>query len=190
VHVRAPAAASVSFVACLACTGPGAGPVVSAPSAAHAQSAAGPEARVAAPEAPAACASPWKLDFAGGDARVVVVCANDVRREAFDESSVIARSLSPALVPARDRVCDCAGRVRAPAFVDLVFTAKPEEGRVTVKAGDEDLDPDLGPAFVACVGALVAAFAPIPSEACPSAGKASFVFPVRLGLEPGTDEGR
>ena len=135
-------------------------------------------------EGPSACAAPWTLDFAGGDARVVVVCANDVRREAFDESSVVARTLSPALVPARDRVCACAGRVPAPPFVDLVFSAKPEDGRVTVKAGDDDLDPELGPAFVACVGALVAAFAPLPSEACPDAGKASFVFPVRLGLEP------
>ena len=147
-----------------------------------------PPARTRAPEGPAACAAPWKLDFAGGDAQAVVVCPSDVRREAFDAASVIARALSPALGPARDRVCDCAGRVHPPAFVDLVFTARPEEGRVTVKAGDDDLDPDLGPAFVACVGALVAAFAPLPSEACPAAEKASFVFPVRLGLEPATGD--
>jgi hypothetical protein len=138
-----------------------------------------------APEGPSACAAPWTLDFAGGDARAVVICANDVRREAFDASSIIARALAPALVPARDRVCGCAGRVRAPAFVDLVFTAKPEDGQVTVRAGDEDLDPELGPAFVACVGALVATFAPLASQACPEAGKASFVFPVRLDLGEG-----
>ncbi len=139
------------------------------------------------PEGPSACGAPWTLDLAGGDARVVVICANDVRRETFDESSVIARSLSPALIPARERVCACAGRVRPPPFVDLVFTANPEDGKVTVRAGDEDLDPELGPAFVACVGSLVATFAPLPSGACPEAGRASFVFPVRLELGDGDE---
>jgi hypothetical protein len=148
--------------------------------------AASPSASIGAP---AACGTAWKLDLAGGDARAVVVCPNDVQRQAFDESSVIARALSPALGPARDRVCGCADRVSAPPFVDLVFTARPEEGQVTVKAGDEDLDPDLGAAFVACVGVLVATFAPIPSNACAGAGKASFVFPVRLDLARGSPTG-
>jgi hypothetical protein len=145
--------------------------------------------RSAGLETPGACGKPWKLDVPGGDARVVVVCATDVRRQAFEESSPIGRALFPALDPARERVCSCAGRVRAPAFVDLVFTAKPEEGRVTVRAeGDEDLDPELGPAFVSCVGTVVATFAPLPSEVCPGAGKASLVYPVRLDLGRGSPE--
>jgi hypothetical protein len=133
--------------------------------------------------APVVCGKPWRLDVIGGDAQVVVVCANDVQRQALDSSSAIERALSPVLDPARERVCACVGRMPAPAFVDLVFTARPEEGRVTVQAGgDDDLDPDLGPALVACIGTVVATFGPLPSEACSDAGKASFVYPVRLEL--------
>ncbi|MGA7120783.1 MAG: hypothetical protein WBY94_11830 [Polyangiaceae bacterium] len=180
---------AISLVLCAACTTAGARPTVRAPSPRTAPSQSFGLGNVAStgrgPEGPSACGAPWTLDLAGGDARVVVICANDVRREAFDESSVIARSLSPALIPARERVCACAGRVRPPPFVDLVFTAKPEEGKVTVRAGDEDLDPELGPPFVACVGALVATFTPLQSGACPEAGRASFVFPVRLELGAG-----
>jgi hypothetical protein len=125
----------------------------------------------------------------GGDGRVVVVCAHDVRREALDESSAIARALFPALDPARERVCSCVGQMRAPPFVDLVFTAKPEDGRVTVQAGgDDDLDPELGAAFVGCIGSVVATFAPLASGACDNAGKASFVYPVRLDLGPADPE--
>lgn len=137
-----------------------------------------------APEALGACGKPWRLEVMGGDGRVVVVCAHDVRRAALAESSAFERALGPALDPARDRVCACAGRVRPPAFVDLVFTAHPEEGRVTVQAGaDDDLDPELGPAFVACVGTVAAAFAPIRAEVCAETGKSSFVYPVRVELE-------
>lgn len=136
-------------------------------------------------DAPAACGKPWKLEVMGGEGRVVVVCAHDVRREAFEESGEIARALFPVLDPARERVCACIHRVRAPAFIDLVFTAKPEEGKVVAQAGgDEDLDPELGPPFVACVGTVVATFAPAPSVVCPGAGSASFVYPVRLELSP------
>lgn len=172
----------LAVTACVA-SGPS---VVSAPSfPATAPPAAASGATSSEPRTPAACGRPWKLDVLGGDARVVVVCASDVRREAFEETSAIARALFPALDPAHDKVCACAGRLRAPDFVDLVFTANPEEGRVTVRAdGGEDLDPELGAAFVACVGTVVATFAPVPSRACPEAGKASLVYPVRLDLGP------
>jgi hypothetical protein len=133
---------------------------------------------------PSACGRPWLLDVIGGDGQVVVVCAREVRRQALDQAKNLARSLAPALDPARERVCACAERMRAPTFVDLVFTSKPEEGRVTVQAsGEDDLDPQLGPPFVACVGTLVARFAPLSSEACSDAGKASVVYPVRLDLD-------
>jgi hypothetical protein len=138
---------------------------------------------------PLACDKPWTLDVIGGDAQVVVVCPGDVQRRALDEKSAMVRALSPALDPARERVCACVGRVPVPAFVDLVLTAQPEEGRVTVRAGaGDDLDPDHGPAFVACVGTVVATFEPLPSEACSGAGKASFVYPVRLELGRGPPE--
>jgi hypothetical protein len=135
------------------------------------------------------CGKPWRLDVIGGDAQVVVVCPGDVQRLALDSGSAFGRALSPALDPARERVCACAGQVPAPAFVDLVLTAQPEAGRVTVHAGaGDDLDPDLGPAFVACVGTVVATFEPLPSDACPGAGRASFVYPVRLELGRGPPE--
>ncbi len=114
---------------------------------------------------------------------MVVVCAHDVRRAALSESSAFGQSLFPALDPARDRVCACAGRLHPPPFVDLEFTARPEAGRVTVTAkADDDLDPDLGPAFVACVGTLDARFDPVRTDACPEGGPTSFVYPVRLDL--------
>jgi hypothetical protein len=136
------------------------------------------------PEALAVCERPWKLEAAGGDSRVVVVCNNDVQRESLEGSSEMARALFPALDPAQERVCACTGRLRVPPFVDLVFTAKPDEGRVTVQASaEDDLDPELGPPFIACIGSVTASFAPMPFGACPE-GKASFVYPVRLELEP------
>jgi hypothetical protein len=141
--------------------------------------------RPAGSEAPLACGKPWKLEVIGGEGKVVVVCAHDVRREGFDDSGEIARALFPVLDPARERVCGCVHRGRPPAFVDLVFTARPEEGRVVAQAeSNEELDPDLGPPFVACVGTVVATYAPVPSLVCPGAGKASFVYPVRLELSP------
>jgi hypothetical protein len=114
-----------------------------------------------------------------------VVCANDVRRRALDDSDSIGRSLSPALDPARDKVCGCVARLKAPPFVDLVFTAQPTEGRVTVEAqSGDDADPELGPPFVACVGTVSAHFAPLSSDACPGPGKVAFIYPVRLDLAP------
>jgi hypothetical protein len=113
------------------------------------------------------------------------VCANDVRRQALEDSGEMARALFPALDPAQERVCACTDAVPPPPFIDLVFTAKPDEGRVTVRATeDDDLDPELGPAFIACIGTVAVTFPPQPAvDACPS-GKASFLYPVRLELKP------
>ena len=169
-------------------------PVVQAPSSVSpiviapvSRAAASPDERGGG-ESPNACAGPWTLDrAAGAGGKVVVVCSNDVRREIFDGSSPIARALAPGLEPARARVCSCASRMKAPPFVDLVFTAKPDEGKVTVQAsdGDEaDLDPELGPPFVACIGTVTASFVPVPSNACPGSTKASFVYPTRIELGP------
>ena len=178
----------VLLVVCGACAAPGPGPIVSAPSSSSSSeygSAAAPAPSPQRAAIPPVCGQPWTFDAMGGDARVVVVCANDVRRQPLDESGETMHALSPGLAPARERVCACAGKLAPPAFVDLVFTAKPEDGRVTVQAsGDQDLDPELGPAFVACVGTVSVTFAPRPSDACSGAGKVSFVYPVRLDLAP------
>jgi hypothetical protein len=112
-----------------------------------------------------------------------VVCGKDVQRQSLEESSEMAQALFPALDPAQERVCACSGRVRTPPFIDLVFTAKPDEGRVTAQAtADDDLDPEIGAAFVACIGTVTASFAPKPFGACP-AGKVSLLYPVRLELK-------
>jgi len=133
---------------------------------------------------PAACDKPWTLGVIGGDARIVLTCANDVQRQPLDQSGPLARALAPGLDPSRDRVCACAAKLHAPPFVDLVFTAKPEQGLVTVRGNaDEDVDPELGAAFVGCVGTVTASFAPIQSGACPG-GHAIAIYPVRLELEP------
>jgi hypothetical protein len=136
------------------------------------------------PSAPAACEKPWTLGVIGGDGRIVVTCANDVQRQPLDESGALARALAPGLDPSRERICACAAKLHAPPFVDLVFTAKPEQGNVTVRANaDEDVDPDVGAAFVGCVGTITASFTPIHSGACPQ-GQATAIYPVRLELEP------
>jgi hypothetical protein len=141
-------------------------------------------AHAARRDEPVACARPWQLEAAGGDSRVVVVCGKEVQRQSLDQSSEMARALFPALDPAQERVCECTRRMHAPPFIDLVFTAKPDEGRVTAQASaEDDLDPELGPPFLACVGTVAASFAPTPFTGC-SVGKASFVYPVRLELEP------
>jgi hypothetical protein len=81
-------------------------------------------------------------------------------------------------------VCACATKSHTPPFVDLVFTAKPEEGHVIVRAtADEDANSETAGAFVACVGTIRASFAPIASGACPS-GPATAIYPVRLELQP------
>jgi hypothetical protein len=119
----------------------------------------------------------------GGEGKVIVVCAHDLQRAALDELPALRSSLSPALDPAQSRVCACAGRLRPPPFVELVITAHPEAGRVTVEAkAEDDTDPELGPPFIACVGTLTASFEPLHSGACPGGEAASFVYPVSIDL--------
>ncbi|MDP9035143.1 MAG: hypothetical protein M3O50_10070, partial [Myxococcota bacterium] len=138
------------------------------------------------------CDRSWRLgDVADGAGRVVVVCGSDVRREPLDESGPMARMLLPALEPARARVCGCVDRVAAPPFVDLVFTARPESGQVTVAANEvDDLDPELGPPFIACVGELVVRSGAWASDACSGAAgggkddRVMVVYPARVDLAP------
>jgi hypothetical protein len=130
----------------------------------------------------AACSRPWNLEEAeGGPGRVVVVCGNDVRREPFDPSGSMIRAISPALEPARQRVCNCAAHLQAPAYVDLVVTTVPSEGRAKIEASDPE-DDELGPPFVSCVGHVVATFPPARPEACSDHGKVVFVYPFRVEL--------
>ena len=170
------------------CVSANGGPVVTAPATPplYAASAGTPEpgsSAAAGSEPPSACGKPWKLEVMGGEGKVIVVCAHDVRRAALDESPALGRALYPAMDPAQSRVCACAGRLHPPPFVELVLTARPEEGRVTVEAkGEEDSDPELGPAFVSCVGSLTATFEPVRSGACPGGEPASFVYPVSIDL--------
>jgi len=172
--------AMLTFAACA----PTEGPVVRAPlvttatphDAAH-------EAMATSPSVgPKACADPWAPDSA--TERVVVVCGGDVRREAFDDAGEIARSIAPALEPARERVCACASRVTPPPHVDLSVRASPDDGRVTVEIDDpeEDLDPTLGPDFAACFGTLVSTYAPFHLAVCAGGGNAVVVYPVRVDL--------
>jgi hypothetical protein len=158
--------------------------MVASPASSGVDASVGGTAHAPRADEPVACARPWKLEAEGGDSRVVVVCKNDVQRQSLDDAGEMARALFPALDPARDRVCECTRKMQAPPFVDLVFTAKPDEGRVTVQANaDDDLDPTLGPAFIACIGTVAARFEPGPFSGCPEGG-ASLVYPVRLALEP------
>ncbi len=95
--------------------------------------------------------SPWTLGVIGGDGRIVLACTTDVERQPLDEAGTLARALARGLDPSRERVCACAAKGHTPDFVDLVFTAKPEEGRVTVRASaEEDVDSAVGADFVAC----------------------------------------
>ena len=54
------------------------------------------------------------------------------------EPGVMTRAIEPALEPARQRVCSCAARLPVPAFVDLVVTSLPDEGRGSVEEGELD----------------------------------------------------
>lgn len=139
---------------------------------------------------PKACERAWSLgDVADGAGRVLVVCGSDIRREPLEESGRIARMLAPGLEPARERVCACIERLGVPPFVDLVFTARPDTGRVTVEGSEmDDLDPGLGPPFIACIGKVVARFEASPSDACSGGAgqgrddKAVIVYPARVDL--------
>lgn len=134
-------------------------------------------------ERPSVCAAPWALGVIGGEAQVVVFCPGDVQRKPLDPSGPMAAALAPALDPARDRVCSCAARMQPPPAIDLVFTAKGREGRVTVEAKDDD-DPEGGAAFADCVGTPAATFAPAAADVCPAGAPATLVYPVRLELAP------
>jgi hypothetical protein len=131
---------------------------------------------------PSACADPWAPD--GATERVVVVCGAEVRRDAFDKNGDMIRAVAPALEPARERVCACAARMTPPPHVDLAVRSSPDEGRATVELADpeDDLDPTLGPDFVACVGTVVTTFAPFHLDACPTGGNAVLLYPVRVDL--------
>lgn len=178
---RAPFAAVVAVLA--SCGGASVVQAPTAPTGPAASSAGAP--RSSSPE-PSTCASPWSLEMVGAGAQAVVLCAGDVRREPLDPKGPLAGALAPGLEPARARVCGCAERMHAPPFVDLVLTAKLDEGRVTVeaKADDEELDPDLGPPFVACVGSLTATFTPRRGPPCGSGAATSAVYPVRIEIGP------
>jgi hypothetical protein len=68
--------------------------------------------------------------------------------------------------------------------VDLVVTASPDAGIASVQAGDseQDLEPEVGPVFVACIGTVVATFSPLrANDVCPSA-KPVFRYPLRVDL--------
>ena len=174
----------LSLVACGACAAPGQGPVILAPAA---------ESSAPAPRRPAptpvekltACALPWTLgDVEGGQGRVVVVCGSDVRRQEV-EPGVMTRAIEPVLEAARQRVCSCAAQLPVPAFVDLVVTSFPDEGRASVEEGelDDELDHDLATAFMACVGKVTAV---IPRSHLDSCGpeKAVLSYPLRVDLLP------
>jgi hypothetical protein len=164
-----------------ACATPG--PVVSAPST-PVKLRASPASAPRATAALTACNQPWTLEnVEGGAGRVVVVCGTDVRREDV-EPGAMTRAIDPALGPARERVCACASRLAVPAFVDLVVTSWPDEGRASVVPGelDDELDADLATPFMACVGTVTTAFARSHADAC-GAEKARFVYPLRVDLQ-------
>jgi len=182
--VASPAIRALSLVACGACAAPGQGPVVLAPSAEANASATRPPAAPAG-EKLTACALPWTLeDVQGGRGRVVVVCGSDVRRQDL-EPGAMTRALEPILESARQRVCSCAARLPVPAYVDLVVTSVPDDGRGSVEEGelDDELDRELATAFMACVGKLTTAVPRAHLEAC-GPEKATLVYPLRVDLVP------
>ena len=172
---------AAALASCAACA-PAAGLVVHAPATLEAPDASRPA--VAAAQDLAACALPWTLeDVGGGPGRVVVVCGNDVRRQAVEPGAMM-HAIDSALEPARQRVCTCASKMPPPAYVDLVITSHPDQGRARVEASepDDELDPAIAPAFVACVGSLVTTFARLHADTCGS-DDATFVYPLHVELE-------
>jgi hypothetical protein len=173
----------------MACGAPAGGAYVAAPSG----PAGPPSAEVAAAgsvdgetsRSPTACTQSWALeDVPAGDARVLVVCGNDVRREPIVVGSM-SRAIDPGLESAHQRVCTCASRMAAPPFVDLVVTAVPEEGRAGVETSEPEgeVDPGVASTFAACVGKIAASFERFPGGGCPGGEKTTFVysFDVELG---------
>lgn len=174
----------------VACGAPASGTYVSAPSGpagapgseatAHAAAASGE-----APGAPPACRQSWELeDVPAGDARVLVVCGNDIRREPIVVDAM-SRAIDPGLEAAHDRACSCAARMAGPPSVDLVVTAVPDEGHAAVETSEPDgeVDPSVAAAFVACFGKVAASFPRFAGGACPGGEKTTFVysFDVELG---------
>jgi hypothetical protein len=183
IRVNMQSSLAILLVACVSCITTRPGPVVSAP----ASPAAADGNRSASSGGPEACSRPWNLgEVAGGPGSVVVVCGTDARREPLVGSGAVARAISPALEPARERVCACAARLQAPPHVDLVVKSTPDQGRATVEAGDpeDDMDPQLGPPFVACVGTVVVSYLPSHVAACPDSEKAAVAYPFRVDLVP------
>ena len=173
-----------------ACGVPAGGTYVSAP--AVSSSSRGPavpalagQAATSPTRSPNACRDSWALeDVPAGDARMLVVCGNDVRREPIVVGAM-SRAIDPGLESAHQRVCTCASRMAAPQFVDLVVTAVPEEGRAGVETSEPEgeVDPGVASAFAACVGKITASFPRFEGGGCPGAEKTTFVysFDVELG---------
>jgi hypothetical protein len=169
----------------VACGAPAGGAYVNAPS--GAAGGATPETAATqadGPRYPPACRQSWALeDVPAGDARVLVVCGNDVRREPIVVGAM-SRAIDPGLESAHDRVCSCASRMAAPQFVDLVVTAVPDEGRGGVETSEPEgeLDPGVASAFASCVGKIATSFPRFVGGACPDGGKTTFVYSFDIDL--------
>lgn len=178
------AAPSLLLALALSCA-PAPAPLVTAPSAPAGSSPHGTSDPPSSyPGAPKACDQSWALeDVVASDARVLVVCPGDVRREP-PRPGAMAKALDPGLDAARRRVCDCAARLPRPAFVDLVVTAIPEEGRASLETGepDESVDHDVAAPFVACVGKVDVTFPAFPAAECPGAPKTTYVYSLDVEL--------
>jgi len=172
----------------VACGVPAGGAYVSAPSSgaaggATAEAAGNSGAQSDGPRYPPACRQSWALeDVPAGDARVLVVCGNDVRREPIVVGAM-SRALDPGLESAHERVCACASRMAAPQFVDLVVTAVPDDGRGGVETSEPEgeLDPGVASAFASCVGKIATSFPRFAGGACPD-GKTTFVYSFDIDL--------
>jgi hypothetical protein len=134
---------------------------------------------------PAACRQSWALEDAAGSAtQILVVCGSDVRRAPVTPGAM-TRALNPALEVAHERVCACAARVPAPAFVDLVITAVPADGRASVEPSEPDaaLDPQVAQGFLACVGSVPVPFARFAVDECGGQGATTYVYSLNVELE-------
>jgi hypothetical protein len=160
------------------------GAVISAPAVELPAGARPVSTSTAASDAPAACGQSWALeDAAGSSTQILIVCGDGVRREPVTTGNM-TRALDPALEVAHERVCSCAQRVRAPAFVELVITSVPAEGHASVEPSEPDvsLDPDVAPGFVACVGSAAVSFAKFPADACEGHGATTYVYSLDVEL--------
>jgi hypothetical protein len=171
----------VALAVCAACAAQANGPMVYVPSV-HGGS---PAAHAAPPgeDRLTACALPWSLETMAEDpGSVIVTCPGDVRREPV-KAGPITRAIDPALEPARRRVCDCAEKMAAPAFVDLKVTSAPDDGVASVEADviDDELEQDSAKAFYACVGTLKVSYPRAHVDTCGGANP-TFVYPLHVDL--------